>query len=114
MLIYLDHALTDARQASLDGRISRADLYQAIMSGAVERVRPKMLTVTAIMARLAPILWSTRAGSQAMQRIAVPMIGDMISSTVLKLVVIPAIYLPVKRPREATTNIGATAARRDK
>ena len=66
------------------------------MLGAVERVRPKMMTVVAIMAGLLPIMWSTGTGSEVMQRIAVPMIGGMISSTVLTLVVIPAIYAIVK------------------
>ena len=66
------------------------------MVGAVERVRPKMMTVVAIMAGLLPILWSTGAGSEVMQRIAVPMIGGMISSTLLTLVVIPAVYGLVK------------------
>ncbi len=66
------------------------------MLGAVERVRPKMMTVVAIMAGLLPILWSTGAGSEVMQRIAVPMIGGMTSSTVLTLVVIPAIYALIK------------------
>ena len=66
------------------------------MEGAVERVRPKMMTVIAIMAGLLPILWSHGTGSEVMQRIAVPMIGGMVSSTVLTLVVIPAIYALVK------------------
>ena len=66
------------------------------MVGAVERVRPKMMTVVAIMAGLLPILWSTGSGSEVMQRIAVPMIGGMVSSTVLTLVVIPAVYALVK------------------
>ena len=66
------------------------------MEGAVERVRPKMMTVTAIMAGLLPILWSTGTGSEVMQRIAVPMIGGMVSSTLLTLIVIPAIYAVVK------------------
>jgi len=65
------------------------------MLGAVERVRPKMMTVVAIMAGLIPILWSTGTGSEVMQRIAVPMIGGMVS-TILTLVVIPAIYALVK------------------
>ena len=73
-----------------------ADLYGAVMEGAVERVRPKMMTVVAIMAGLLPIMWSTGAGSEVMQRIAVPMIGGMISSTLLTLIVIPAIYGIVK------------------
>jgi Cu(I)/Ag(I) efflux system membrane protein CusA/SilA len=66
------------------------------MVGAVERVRPKMMTVVAIMAGLLPIMWSTGAGSEIMQRIAVPMIGGMTSSTLLTLVVIPAIFGLVK------------------
>jgi Cu(I)/Ag(I) efflux system membrane protein CusA/SilA len=76
--------------------MTRADLDQAIMAGAVERVRPKMMTVAAITAGLLPILWSTGTGSEVMQRIAVPMIGGMVSSTVLTLVVIPAVYALVK------------------
>lgn len=66
------------------------------MVGAVERVRPKMMTVVAIMAGLLPIMWSTGAGSEIMQRIAVPMIGGMMSSTLLTLIVIPAIFGLVK------------------
>ena len=66
------------------------------MSGAVERVRPKMMTVCAIMAGLLPIMWSHGTGAEVMQRIAVPMIGGMVSSTLLTLIVIPAIYAVVK------------------
>ncbi|WP_165507533.1 efflux RND transporter permease subunit [Rhizobium leguminosarum] len=98
MLIYLDQALKERRFiCATEGRnFTRADLNRAIMVGAVERVRPKMMTVVAIMAGLVPILWSTGTGSEIMQRIAVPMIGGMISSTLLTLVVIPAIYGLVK------------------
>ncbi|NKN01151.1 efflux RND transporter permease subunit [Rhizobium leguminosarum] len=98
MLIYLDQALRERRSiCATEGRdFTRADLNRAIMVGAVERVRPKMMTVVAIMAGLVPILWSTGTGSEIMQRIAVPMIGGMISSTLLTLVVIPAIYGLVK------------------
>ena len=66
------------------------------MEGAVERVRPKMMTVTAIMAGLLPILWGTGTGAEVMSRIAAPMVGGMISSTVLTLAVIPAIYGVIK------------------
>jgi Cu(I)/Ag(I) efflux system membrane protein CusA/SilA len=84
----------------IEGRaLTRDDLYDAIMEGAVERVRPKMMTVVAIMAGLLPIMWSTGTGSEIMQRIAVPMIGGMISSTLLTLIVIPAIYALVKGAR---------------
>ncbi|EIZ87190.1 CzcA family heavy metal efflux pump [Methylobacterium sp. GXF4] len=98
MLVYLDHALDEVRaQCGREGRpLARPDLRRAIMVGAVERVRPKMMTVVAIMAGLMPILWSTGSGSEVMQRIAVPMIGGMVSSTVLTLVVIPAVYALVK------------------
>jgi Cu(I)/Ag(I) efflux system membrane protein CusA/SilA len=94
MLIYLDHAWTavQAKCAAEGRRPQPADLYAAIMEGAVERVRPKMMTVTAIMAGLLPILWGTGTGAEVMSRIAAPMVGGMISSTVLTLAVIPAIY----------------------
>ena len=98
MLIYLDHALIEGKARSIvQGRqFTKDDLHAAIMVGAVDRVRPKMMTVIAIMAGLLPILWSTGAGSEVMQRIAVPMIGGMVSSTILTLVVIPAVYGIVK------------------
>jgi copper/silver efflux system protein len=77
MLIYLDHALAHRRKmvAAESRAIGRDDLYAAIMEGAVERVRPKLMTVVAIMAGLLPIMWSHGTGSEVMQRIAVPMIG---------------------------------------
>ena len=90
MLIYLDLAYKDRR---LRGQMtSLKDLYEAVIVGAVERVRPKMMTVMAIMAGLLPILWGHGTGSQVMKRIAAPMVGGMISSTILTLVVIPVIY----------------------
>jgi len=101
MLIYLDHALAEfrARREAEGLPFTRDDLHAAIMSGAVERVRPKMMTVVAIMAGLLPIMWSHGTGAEVMQRIAVPMIGGMVSSTVLTLIVIPAIYAVVKAPK---------------
>ncbi|MHB8981710.1 efflux RND transporter permease subunit [Thiobacillus sp.] len=99
MLIYLDHAWEEARaRAAEEGRTpGAADLYAAVMEGAVERVRPKMMTVVAIMAGLLPIMWGTGTGSEVMSRIAAPMVGGMLSSTVLTLAVIPAIYALVKQ-----------------
>jgi Cu(I)/Ag(I) efflux system membrane protein CusA/SilA len=91
MLIYLDHAFEDTRRKK-GPDMNLKDLYEAIMIGAVERVRPKMMTVTAIMAGLLPIMWGHGTGSEVMKRIAAPMVGGMISSTILTLVVIPAIY----------------------
>jgi Cu(I)/Ag(I) efflux system membrane protein CusA/SilA len=98
MLIYLDHALKELKEkrASEDRPFTGADLHAAIMSGAVDRVRPKMMTVAAIMAGLLPIMWTHGTGAEVMQRIAVPMIGGMVSSTLLTLIVIPAIYAVVK------------------
>jgi Cu(I)/Ag(I) efflux system membrane protein CusA/SilA len=90
MLIYLDHAWAVRRE-----RIERPTvrhLYHAVVEGAVERVRPKMMTVTAIMTGLLPILWGNGTGASVMKRIAAPMVGGMISSTVLTLIVIPAVY----------------------
>jgi Cu(I)/Ag(I) efflux system membrane protein CusA/SilA len=101
MLIYLDHALADARRAcQQQGRdMTPADIRVAIMVGAVERVRPKMMTVAAIVAGLLPILWSTGTGSELMRRIAMPMVGGMVSSAVLTLVVVPVIYAAVAERR---------------
>ncbi|MBY5560206.1 efflux RND transporter permease subunit [Rhizobium leguminosarum] len=111
MLIYLDHALKEQREACEKERraFSKLDLNRAIMVGAVERVRPKMMTVVAIMAGLVPILWRTGTGSEIMQRIAVPMIGGMVSSTLLTLIVIPAVYGLVKGWRLPGTSESAAA-----
>ena len=101
MLIYLDHAWEaiklKCRAAGREPGVG--DLYEAVMEGAVERVRPKMMTVVAIMAGLLPIMWGTGTGSEVMSRIAAPMVGGMVSSTVLTLAVIPAIYALVKQWR---------------
>ena len=94
MLIYLEQAMAKikaARQATGEP-VTLADIYGAVMEGAVNRVRPKMMTVVAIMAGLLPIMWSSGTGSEVMRRIAAPMVGGMISSTILTLIVIPAIY----------------------
>ncbi len=98
MLIYLDLAWEKVKAKRLEsGRAPQAsDLYEAVMEGAVERVRPKMMTVVTIMAALLPILWSTGTGSEVMSRIAAPMVGGMVSSAMLTMLVIPAIYALVK------------------
>ncbi len=95
---YLDQAFTDLQaERAAEGRpFTHEDLHAAIMSGGGERVRPLMMTVAAIMAGLLPIMWNHGTGAEVMQRIAVPMIGGMVSATVLTLVVIPAIYAVVK------------------
>jgi len=98
MLIYLENAWEQIKsERAAEGKDPTAgDLYAAVMEGAVERVRPKMMTVVAIMAGLLPIMWGTGTGSEVMRRIAAPMVGGMISSTILTLLVIPAIYALVK------------------
>jgi Cu(I)/Ag(I) efflux system membrane protein CusA/SilA len=103
MLIYLDHAWEAVKaKTKASGEVPGVGhLYEAVMEGAVERVRPKMMTVVAIMAGLLPIMWGTGTGSEVMSRIAAPMVGGMISSTVLTLAVIPAIYALVKQWRIA-------------
>jgi copper/silver efflux system protein len=94
MLVYLDNAWKSIRGVrAAEGREPTArDLYGAVMEGAVERVRPKLMTAVSTMAGLMPILWGTGAGAGVMKRIAAPMVGGMISSTILTLIVIPAVY----------------------
>lgn len=90
MLLYLDLAYEEAQRA---GRLrSLEDLRQAILRGAVQRIRPKFMTMATMLLGLAPIMWSTGAGSDVMKRIAAPMIGGIVTSFVLELVVYPAIY----------------------
>ena len=107
MLIYLDEAFYDRER---EGRMNDADdVKAAVTEGAVGRLRPKVMTVVAIIAGLTPILWSTGAGADVMKRIAAPMVGGMITSTILTLVVIPSMYLlwrkwQVSRRQDAATS----------
>ena len=90
MLLYIDNAYKDRL---LHGQMNtRGDLHAAVVHGAVERVRPKLMTVMTTISGLLPIMWSAGAGSQVMKRIAAPMVGGLVTSTILTLVVIPAIY----------------------
>jgi Cu(I)/Ag(I) efflux system membrane protein CusA/SilA len=95
MLVYLDQALCRRRQAALaEGRnVTLAELREAVIEGALLRLRPKMMTVATIIVGLLPIMYGIGAGSEVMQRIAAPMIGGIVSATLLTLVVIPAVYL---------------------
>ena len=91
MLIYLDHAIARRQQ---EGRLrTRADLAEAIMAGAVLRVRPKAMTVAVIVAGLLPLFVGGGTGSEIMQRIAAPMVGGMLSAPLLSMLVVPAAYL---------------------
>ena len=90
MLLYLDLAFEERKRS---GRLrSRADLEQAIVEGAAKRIRPKVMTVMAMAAGLAPIMWSAGAGADVMKRIAAPMIGGIATSFLLELAVCPALY----------------------
>jgi Cu(I)/Ag(I) efflux system membrane protein CusA/SilA len=90
MLLYIDNAYKDR---VLHGQMNtKKDLHAAVVYGAVERVRPKLMTVTTTIVGLLPIMWSSGTGSQVMKRIAAPMVGGLVTSTVLTLIVIPAIY----------------------
>ena len=90
MLVYLDEAYR--RQSDLGKMKSGSDLRAAIIEGAVDRVRPKLMTVATTIIALLPIMWGTETGSEVMKRIAAPMVGGLISSTVLTLVIIPVVY----------------------
>jgi Cu(I)/Ag(I) efflux system membrane protein CusA/SilA len=95
MLLFLDLSYDDARAK---GRLrTLAELQEAIVHGAVKRVRPKMMTVAAAMIGLMPIMWSTGAGSDVMKRVVAPMVGGLATSFLLELLVYPAIYLLWKR-----------------
>jgi Cu(I)/Ag(I) efflux system membrane protein CusA/SilA len=95
MLVYLDEAYEREKQAGQMQTIK--DLREAVIEGAVKRVRPKIMTVCAIIAGLLPIMWSHGTGSEVMRRIAAPMIGGMVSSTLLTLIIIPVLYMMVKQ-----------------
>jgi len=90
MLLYIDNAFKDRVQGGM--MRNRRDLHTAIVHGAVERVRPKLMTVMTTIAGLLPIMWSHGTGAQVMKRIAAPMVGGLITSTILTLIVIPVIY----------------------
>ena len=108
MLLYLDHAWEKFRAAGKMNTID--DLYAAVKEGAVERIRPKIMTVCAILFGLLPILWSpvTQAGADVMKRIATPMVGGIVTSAILELLIYPVIFVIWKKrslpqPREATS-----------
>jgi Cu(I)/Ag(I) efflux system membrane protein CusA/SilA len=91
MLLYLDVAYNRWRR---EGRLGTLrDLEQAVMEGAVQRVRPKMMTVMAILMGLLPIMWSSGTGADVMKRIAAPMVGGIVTSFILELLIYPAIYV---------------------
>ncbi|WP_411280451.1 efflux RND transporter permease subunit, partial [Gemmatimonas sp.] len=111
MLVYLDQTWAARRAAG--GMLTMADVSAAIMEGAVQRVRPKMMTVASTMIGLLPILWGSGTGASVMKRIAAPMIGGMVSSTVLTLLLVPAIWSLMKQrelARDAHRPVGHAGA----
>jgi len=90
MLIYLTHAYND--RGALGKMNTKADLYEAVIEGTVQRIRPKVMTVTAIIAGLLPLMWSAGTGADVMKRIAAPMVGGMFTSALLELLVLPVIF----------------------
>jgi copper/silver efflux system protein len=112
MLIYIDSAWRAARErcAAEGRRPALADLNAAVMYGAVERVRPKMMTVVTTIAALLPIMWATGTGAEVMRRIAAPMVGGLVTSTILTLIVIPALYALIMQRRVAPDRAPARAA----
>ena len=116
MLIYLDQAYHERGES---GQLRhRDDLDAAVEAGAVGRVRPKLMTVSAIIMGLVPILWSQGTGADVMKRIAAPMVGGMVTSTLLTLIVIPAIYSlwrewELKRRDRLVRDAGAAAQQAD-
>jgi len=112
MLLYLDLAYEQARK---EGRLrSLADLQAAILFGAVQRLRPKFMTVATTFLGLVPILWSVGTGSDLMKRIAAPMVGGIFTSFLLELLVYPAVYqiwkwnFGLKKEISSTSNVEAT------
>jgi len=97
MVMYLEHAWKVRRDgAAQAGRQpTRVELREAIVEGAVLRLRPKLMTVITVIVGLLPIMWGTGTGSEVMRRIAAPMVGGMVSATLLTLVIIPSLYLIV-------------------
>ena len=90
MLLYLDLAYDEMKNKGQ--MLTKENLMEAIHHGAVKRIRPKIMTATAIIAGLVPILWSTGTGADVMKRIAAPMVGGVVTSVLLELLVYPVIY----------------------
>ena len=90
MLVYIDGACTRMRSEGLLNK--KSDVRRAVIDGAVQRVRPKVMTVATTVLALLPIMWTTSTGAETMKRIAAPMIGGLISTTILTLVILPVVY----------------------
>ncbi|HXI92367.1 MAG TPA: efflux RND transporter permease subunit [Blastocatellia bacterium] len=92
MVIYLEEAVERKKQEELSGKLTREQLKQAVMEGALLRLRPKVMTVSTVVAGLLPIMWSTSAGAEVMRPLATPVLGGMVSSLIHVLIVTPVIF----------------------
>ena len=95
MVVYLHEALQHRLASGTP--LLEADIEQATIDGAVQRLRPKLMTVTAVILSLAPILWESGIGSDVMKPIAAPIVGGMITSTIHVLILVPVFFLLIKR-----------------
>jgi Cu(I)/Ag(I) efflux system membrane protein CusA/SilA len=95
MVVYLHEALQ--RRLAAGTALTEADVEQAAIDGAVQRLRPKLMTVTAVIISLAPILWETGIGSDVMKPIAAPIVGGMLTSTIHVLILVPVFFFLMKR-----------------
>ena len=98
MVIYLEEAVTRKRQ-QLGGALTRTALRDAVVEGALLRLRPKVMTVSTVVAGLLPIMWSTRVGAEVMKPLATPVLGGMVSSLLHVLVVTPVIFFSIQERR---------------
>jgi Cu(I)/Ag(I) efflux system membrane protein CusA/SilA len=96
MVIYLEEAVERKKQEDPSGRLTREQLKQAVMEGALLRLRPKVMTVTTVVAGLLPIMWSTSAGAEVMKPLATPVLGGMVSSLIHVLIVTPVIFFWIR------------------
>jgi Cu(I)/Ag(I) efflux system membrane protein CusA/SilA len=108
MVVYLDEAFQ--HRLAQDEPMTEADLFHAVIEGAVQRLRPKLMTVTAVILSLAPILWETGIGSDVMKPIAAPIVGGMITSTIHVLILVPVFFLLIKRRALRRGRLTATPA----
>ena len=95
MVVYLHEALE--HRLAQESHLTDKDVEQATIDGAVQRLRPKLMTVTAVILSLAPILWESGVGSDVMKPIAAPIVGGMITSTIHVLILVPVFFLLIKR-----------------
>jgi copper/silver efflux system protein len=107
MVIYLEEAVTRKREV-LGGSLTPAALLEAVTEGALLRLRPKVMTVTTVVAGLLPIMWSHSAGAEVMKPLATPVLGGMVSSLILVLIVTPVIFywLRMRELRRAQARAG--------